>query len=674
MLMTVSLYADSNLKDNVKYRSGGLNNSTLIATLTPVVSNGTLANENIFDDNSIEISTNIDTAARANYILLNIGNTAIAGEIVGLNYINDNNTEVQYTVDYFTTAQMTNALRPGFFSSCFGHCERTNITYPSESVVNQQSEPFGGNDLKVIDTELTQKFNDAVYSYTNARPENGTFLLDSGYSLVLWISPWAASALIGAGVGISRWATPSPPTGQNVNEVDYFGEKFTGDATKEWNQSFTTGVPLVFQNSQDLTAFIDGMLSNVGERIEIDPYGFETDGVMKRYVNMDTQFFYSTQEFTEEQGEEMANVPMTQVKMITDIDILRIQIIPTAFCQDAPGNYQNFPIDTGYGLHNFNPLRDERDTILPDGTIVQDFSKSKLMTYPYWYHELVTRVGNNITLLPQNNMHIVNYLNDGQYRMKIRFVGGQMPKLMIAMQNKEDWGSTGFAADAETLWHTIYEYPSVPWANNVSSQQQIAELEARMQRVGQQQSAVIGASVKGTGFMYGFRGGQAHAGQGWFRQGMTKLGGLLNFRTGNGGTAESGETGAILKRSEQADLDSKTATENAGRIIDNQTLPILGEGSIEMLYSQPLTCYRCGMTDGELYGLARFIERRGQTCHLNINPITNGGDVFSGNASFTSYGGKQYYEFYDLDVVGTMPITYKNSIQMMFCGGCYLIG
>lgn len=671
-MMTVTLYADTQLKDNVKYRSGGLANSAVIATVE-AVSNGNLTNKNIYDDNSVEISTPIDTCARANYVALTIENTVIAGEIIGLNYINDTNTQIVYTVDYYTTAQMTQAKRPGFFTGAFGLCRRTNLTYPKESVVNQQSEPYGGGDIKILDPKLTEMFNTEVETYTGISIAGGTSLHDMGYRYVLWISAFAADAIKDAGGQAAKFAqNPNPPTENTVTLVTEFGG--TNEANVNWQQSFATGLPLVFNDTTVMTDYINQMLSNVGQYIMIDPSGIEDDGIMARYVNVDKQYFFVEQEMTEDQATETENVPMKQVRMITDIDIFRIQIIPEKFCDGSTDDIYTGTINTGYGLHNFNPLRDERDTILPDGTIVQDFSKSKLMTYPYWYHQMVTRIGNVSDLLPQNQMKIVNYLNDADYKIKLRFVGGNMPKLLICIQNKEDFNGGVFDKTNESNWFTIYEYPTIAWANGVSSQQQMGELSARIHRQSQKQQAVIGASTKGTGFMYGFRGGQTHSGQGWFRKAMTNFGGWVgSFATDESQPYNSNENVGAVKRSEQAELDSQTAMDNSGRVVTSDPVTILGEGSIEMLYSQPITIYRCGMTDGELYGFARFIERKGQTCHLNINPISNAGDVFSGNASITSYGGKTYYEFFDLDVNGTMPIQYKNAIQMMFCGGCYLI-
>lgn len=682
-MINVQLYADANLKDNVKYRSGGLANSTPIGAVV-AVSNGAIANENIYADNSVEISIPIDTCARANYIGLTIGSTTIAGQIVGLDYINENNTNVEYVIDYFTTAQMTNALRNGFFTSAFGLCRRTNLTYPLESVANQQPEPYSGNDYRWNDSKLTEMFNEFVADYTGINYGTPN-VLSAGYRFILWISAFAVDALEHAGVSLSPWdEDPSGPAAKHVETVPMFGG--SGSANRLWYKSFATGFPIVFSTTGGLTNFIDRMLSLIGERVIINADGIDGDGTIRRYVNIETQYFYSPQEYTQTQADEMKTVEMEQVKMITDEDILRIQIVPENFCNDNPTPpSETKQILTGYDLSTFNPMRDEKITILPDGTIVNDYSKSKLMTYPYWYHELETRLGNKITIMPQLHWYVSNY-TQFNYIIKatLRFVGGNMPKLMISIQDLNDQSVAPEDPASATVWHTIFEYPSISWANNVSSQQQIGELQARMNRIGQQQSGVIGASTKGTGFQYGLRGGKPNPNvQGGLRSIVTSIGNSVQsgFRgvqtkVGNDNPQYPGAVGGINKGTYALDneLNAQTAMDNAGRIVGNNPVQILGEGSIEMLTSQPLACYRCGMTDGELFGFARFIERKGQTCHLNINPLTNAGDIFSGNATITSYGGKTYYEFFDLDVVGTMPVDFKNAIQMMFCGGCYLMG
>lgn len=687
MPFSVTLYADSQIKDNVKYRSGGLANSTVITTLECVM-NGAIANSNIYMDNSVELSAKLNVCASANYIALNFGNTIIAGQITGLDYINDDNTSVQYAVDHFTSAQMTNSIRGGFFTSCFGLCKRTNLTYPSESVVNQQPEPFSGNDYRWNDEDLTQKLNDEVKAYTGI--VGATDHMTAKYRLVMWLSPFAVSALANNGLAMSPWdeMDGSLAFTNKIKLVTEFGLGSNAtDANRLWFHSYATGFPIVFKTAAGLTGFVNRMLSNIGERIHIPAMGIDNEDAdkVRRYAVITGSYFYSPQEYDKTQQTQMQDVEMEMTRVITNDDIFRVQLIPQQFCVDTQWEAAHkFQMSTGYNLSNFNPLRDERTTILPDGTVVNDYSKSKLMTYPYWYFEIETRIGNKLTIMPQIHMEVTDaYLNPFRISTNMRFVGGEMPKLQIASTDFTTHDKAPEDPASATVWHTIFEYPSISWANNVSSQQQVGELQARMNRVGQQQSAILGASIKGTGFNYGYRGGKPNIEQqGLARAAMTSLGNLtrgafsaIQFGAGNLNPAMPGTVGGFgPKYSMQNQLDAQTALDNAGRIVTTNPLQIMGEGSIEMLLSQPLICYRCGMTDGELWGFARFIERKGQAVHANINPLTNGGEILGGQASITSYGGKTYYEFMDLDVVGTMPIEFKNAIQSMFCGGCYLIG
>lgn len=679
MPINVTLYADSNLKGNVKYRTGGLTRATVIETLE-AVSNGSIANKNIFADNSIEISIPIERCALASHIGLVMGTTVIAGEITGLDYINDNNTSVQYAVDYFTSAQMTESMRPGFFTGAQGLCERTNLTYPKESVVNQQPEPYQGNDYKEshseLSTQICNEFNTAIGLNPNY---TGSDLITKGYAYVLWISSFAAMAceLNGSDFGAtaSGWKkNPTAPTPGIAIRPDFSSDY---NANNHWYGAVSTGFPIVFDSGAahaNMSRFIDAMLSNVGIQVNLPAEGIVDDGNMYRYVTLDNgQFFYPEPQDTEE-----FVTPMTMVRLISDKDIYRVQIIPQSMCWNGAPDllYNTFNIDTGYGLNNFNPLIDERDYVLPDGTVIQDFSKSKLMHYPYWYFQLETAAGNTMTIMPQLHMEVNNYLNEFNIEFWTKKIGGDRACCQITIVDAEQRaaGITPTMDGFTGKWYTVYEFPTINWATDVSSAEQLASIQAVASQKAMQHNAIVGASTKGTGFQYGLRGGQANAQQqGVLRAAVTRFGNFMNH--GFGGEPDPTAVDVLGGGSNRMynELAQQIQEGEAGRIIQTENAISVGGDTFTNLYIKPLSLFRGGMTYGELFGFGRFIDREGQTCHLNINPLTNAGNIFGGNASITSYGGKTYYKFYNLDVFGTMPVDFKSAIQLMFCAGCYLI-
>lgn len=675
MPIVVSLYKDNNLKSNVKYRSGGLNNSTPIATLN-AVSNGAMANKNIYADNSIEISTPIETAAQANYITLKMGNTCIAGEITGLDYINENNTNVQYAIDYFTTAQMTGALRPEFFTNVFGHCERTNLTYPGESIVNQQPEPYHGGDYRESENDFTRNINLDLGSSIQVNMGNlnnsPTF---RGYALVLWISSFAAQAaqLNGSSISlVNGWqVNPSPPR-PGIERRLNFRTDFASNV--EWYGGISNGYPIVFTGAdaaEKLTTFVNALLSEVGIEVIYPKEGLATDTEIRRFVTLtEGNMFYP-----ESDDPKSYNTDMSQVRLIGSSDILRVQMIPGLMASANSKNpkFATYTLNTGKNLSNFNPLIDERTVVLPDGTIVNDYSKSKLMTYPYWYYQCVTASGDSFSILPQEHMSVSNYINTFNITFWYKLTGGDRPCLQVTVLTKEEIeGGVIPEMPAFTgTWYTVYEFPTIAWTSDVSSEQQLASIQSMASRKGDMQAAIIGAATKGTGFQYGIRGGQASAAsQGTLRSVVTGVGNAIGSLNRQGATNDFAGGSAKMMN----DLAAKLGQSAAGRIIQTENFTSGGGDSITALSTQPIRIYRAGMSYGELFGFGRYIDRQGQTCHLNGNPITNSFNVFGGNASITSYGGKTYYQFSDIDVSGTMPVDYKNAIQLMFVSGCYLMG
>ena len=198
-MFSAELRADPVLKGNVKYRNSPFVRGDSVASRI-AVSNGNFSNKNIWADNSVELGISWRQAQESNYIIIThsiadpnvavnppmIPWTRIAGEIHSTMYVNDNNVNISYVVDHYTSAQLTEELRGGFFTGAQGLVNRTNLTYPAESKANQLPEPFSGNDIKVHHPDLTEQLNASINGSLGIT-QTGTHPIDNGYCFVVYI-------------------------------------------------------------------------------------------------------------------------------------------------------------------------------------------------------------------------------------------------------------------------------------------------------------------------------------------------------------------------------------------------------------------------------------------------------------------------------------------------------
>lgn len=490
---------------------------------------------------------------------------------------------------------------------------------------------------------------------------------------VLWISSFAAQAAYdkGAIIAPSGWGLVSTPPNSGVTIKPDFSTTFP--ANSEWFGGISTGYPICFVDAAQMARFINALLNNVGTQVNYPARGISADSVIRRHVQLaEEQYFYP-----EPNNVDTYDTEMTQIRLIGPQDILRIQVLPRVFqATQATPKFFTVNVNLPDNLSNFNPIIDERTVVLPDGSIHNDYSKSKLMLYPYWFFELKTATGDSIVITPQNHMSIGNFLNDHIIRLVFKLTGGDRPCLQVAVTDSAllDDGATENQERSTLQWYTIYEFPTLSWSSDVSTEQQLAAIQAITNRRGEMQAAIIGNMTKGFGIEYGIRGGQAD----FKRQGLDALGTMLGgiYRNidpkGQVKDTQTDTQGGRYKFSDQ--LLSQLGKSEAGRIIQTSNFISGGGDSLSILSMQAIAFFRRGYNWGELFGFGRFLEREGQSCHLNGNPITNSFNIFGGNASITSYGGKTYYLFSDIDVMGTMPVDFKNAIAIMFCGGCYLMG
>lgn len=679
------LYADYNLKPNVKYRNSPYVRGVVKATRI-AVSNGNFSNKDLWADNSVELGVSWVVAQESNYIVIThsitdpddpnniIPWTKIAGEIYSTEYVNNTNVNISFTVDHYTSAQLTKELRSDFFIEAVGLCARTNVTYPSESCANQLAEPFSGGDMKTVDGYMSYNMASEICNTWGLSMSNG--IIENGFCLILWISNFAATTVARCGGTITPWVAngcSAPPANTVVTSNANFIQPNL-ESSYQWYGSYSSGYPTVWTSITALNTFVNGILNTIGQEKTLQPWGLGSQSSITKWAVINDSYYTSMGNTYYDQTEQMK-----QTKIVTSDDIFNIQIVPlkVATAYQAQQKIEEHNFQTKWNLSNFNPMQDERGTIAP-----YDFSKSKLMAYPYWYFKCITNIGNEIEIIPQTkllpySLAEENYLYDFNIYYLTRFIGGNNPRLMIAIPDSTNiYGSIVNGSGNE--WHTIWEFPSIPWQHGVSSEAQLQELSANLNRTSQIYSSIVGQSIKGTGFSYGYRSGNRNDGngaefnaqnQGGLRSLISKSGagwGILADVTGLRGTF-----GRTYKDDAQVSKDNLSAS--ASNVVASNPHVIVGEGAIGSLLSPPVKVLRCGCTDGELFAFARYLDRQGQAVNCIINPITNAGSVFGGHGSISSYNGKTYYQFHDIDIVGDMPVLFKTMIQSLFIGGVYLV-
>lgn len=692
------LYADPQINNDHKYRNAPYVRGTEKASRI-AVSNGNFSNKNLWENNSVELGVSWRTAQESNYIVIThsitdpedpdniIPWTKIAGEISSTEYINDNNCNIAFIVDAYTSAQMTKDLRGDFFTNAMGLCVRTHLTYPLENSANCLPEPFSGSDTSsaeflASDAPMSWYLNEDIKEKWHI-DNVGDDVIANGYCFVLWISNFAATTIKRCGGVVEPWVLNAcaPPNPNNIYEATKAGGfiDYSLKTTMLWYGSYATGFPTVWDDLEAMNTFIHRILNTVGQEIRLEPYGLGSLSSVTKWATIQDGYFTSMGKTQYDKTD-----PMKQTQIITSDDIFRIQILPRYVAEHAQEKQklEVHLIDVHYGLDNFNPMKDERDTVLPDGTVLHDYSKSKIMQFPYWWFQCVTNIGNTIDIMPQtkfiplqNQVEEKDYIWDFMLKCQTRFIGGNNPRLMLSIL---DYTNSIDDIGDDKEWVTIWEFPSIPWQSNVSSEQQLQELALNMQSTANIYNSIIGESVNKKGLKYGYYSkfntlvsDPKASAQGTFRGVGSMFG--SGFRIAEN-VVNAGAGATILpKYMLDAEINQMNASGSANAIIGSSPTTIIGAGSIGALLTSPIKIIRRGYTDSELFGFARFLDRYGQSTYAYLNPITNAGDILGGNAEISEFGGKTYYEYHDIDIEGTMPVLFKNKIASLFITGVYLI-
>lgn len=653
----IVLVNDSIVKLNVKRRIG-LSGSVIYDSKN-IVNNGNNSNFSPFNGNTVDVSTSLSNAIKSNFIKIIYDNIVVVGLITDFIYVNNNNTSIVYDIDAFTTSIETKKLNGGFLTSLYGLCDRVNMTYPYESVVNQLPEPVSGSDKSLLNRDITKKINDAVNGFLGVT-QNGGVPFENGYGFIVTLSLFASGCIRANGglvtaFGLDNAISPPPNT---VKKVDDFN--FDGNVVYSWYGSPLTGLPVCFSSPSKLSRFLEGIFSNVGCEIELPPSGLGDLTNITKWADIKKSYFTSYGS-----GDSDKTEPLKQTKMISTEDIFDIKLVPLKMLKASLKNeIKTEFINLGINLSNFNPLKDEKITVLPDGTIVNDFSKSKAMTYPYYYFKLLTAEGQEILINTEvKNANDYGYEQDFRLKLVYRFVGGENPKMLIGVLDKDDT-TTPLSPSSGIEWHIIYTFPSISWSTSINSTENNNRVNMNYDRTSLIQTAIVDMR-KEKPFEFGRRGGNMdRRDQSSSDSRKTMIGNYVGGFAGYGRSSGS-----------KYPLDTEISTNNisSSHSITSSPTFVKGDTYGDSLLLPPCTVFRCGYTDSDLYALCRYFDSYGQSAQQMLNPLNNSPTLFSGFANVSTFNNRTFYQFHYIDFIGSAPLPIKLEVENLFKQGVYLI-
>jgi len=674
----IQLWKDGVISFNKKRRSGKPQNYQLFYVdpetgedvLTPptIVSVGNFSNKNILTENSFELSVSYDLINQCDIVTIEENGFTVVAFIMQAEYINNNNTRLYYKPDYFSTYRFN-----GILKTASGLCNRVTMGYTDEnSYVNLLPEPISGNDITRQIPSLTTLFNTQISIFTGIDyyADNTPFLDSMGYNYIIFISSEFATWLNTVGnymptafeINYSGLPLNPPYTPQIVNSFDsvFQSNTFYGGA-------ISRGFPLIFTTFNRLKDFITTSLSARGSI----------------FKQMPTQLFKDRSGTTLNanatgQYNELGNLSATTIdnnsteivvtKAITDSDIFSIKVIPRAFCNFLNTNkgdtsllIKECTVQSPYDLTNFHGLKDELE---PDPiTGISDYSKSKIMRFPFWYFKFKTQAGNTIDLKPETLFTRDDIFGtDFRFKFQLKFTGGETPKLMIRfvpILNTDNWNTTS----SSTEWITLIDYPSINWNISTQSQQNLQNLTNSLTRMANIERYNQGSATKGLGFMHGLKGGKSNTSQNIMQQTGTLLGNFL-----------APIARPILGNDINKELSSSQAGQNAGNVITNGGNVIKGDNDFDTLYSPPVSVGFAGFTNAECFSACRYLDNFGSAANVIINPLDNKGNIYGGRGFVSKNSrGETYYQFENLIIDDVIPVFAKIEISDLFMQGVYII-
>ena len=651
----VRLYNDATLTHTVKRRAGL--QGTLIwgedaqGNITGTVANGNFNNRDLLSSNTVEISATMLTCCAATHIRIDAGQFTVIGEITSCKYINENNTSVEYTVDVITSAIMSNMI-----ADLWGHCQRTHLSYDRNdmSFVNQLSEPIAVGDFARGNSRLTGLFNNAVEAFEGVpNGSNENMLTHSSMYFALTVSDAAMRRFswIDHDIFTSNPITGTPGL-QNESNFHFQGASITSHSGGLYK-----GRVVFFTSLTALRNTVSRMLEGWGFRVQLPPNGYDIQDAVNcrpyyQYSDADNSYSHSSRNAIAD--------PMESIRMITADDIFGAHAIPANFASS---------FDTAYISSEGNVIGPFRNLSNVHAMGAETNDMSKIMGYPYTYYKVVTANGDTINLVPQLYMERDDvWTNLSQVLLDLRYVGGDSPKLQgrfvptLAVTNP-------WAFNSPVEWFTIRNYPSIVLTKETSLNKHMSKEVMQSRKLTALTNTALASASMESPFRQGvLHGYQSNQNRGWWGNMMNRLGGLIGQ-----GSLIGGETtwADVTQDSVQQQLDNAQTKMQAGNLLEPQQAAIDGDDFMSQLSRPPIACYHAGGANSEVWAVARYFEKFGQSCGAILRPLTNTGLIFQGRAEVSSFDGLTFYQFSKITCTGTMPIWWKKEIETLFETGVY---
>lgn len=658
MSYTISLHQDKNLTSTIKYRNGF--NVPSIYTTT-VVNNGNFSNKNLFVDNSIELGCGqinppmsaYQKVTDATHIKIEWDKYTVIGHITDLQYINDNNILISYIVDTFSSA-----LECGMIDDIKGLCERTHLKTNTQ-FTNQQSEPFSPSNILQLNKTLTENMNMVAEGFDGITPSNAGLYEKTSY--ILTVSPSIVEYL----GNVTPFSTP------NVSEITLKSRSslnFERSDSTIHSGGVYRGTPLKFEQMADVTKFIRDILSGCGFRTTMGANGWKTQQAISHRQYITDANTGAGQARNEERNVE--SEPMESIFFITLSDIYNLYCIPSNFAINRTTffevNYSLTGFKTVGNLHRFG---------------AEDTTKNKLLNFPFCSYRVVTANGDTQDIFPHQHYWTFSDIQD--VRVNYRYIGGDSPRLMAMINPSET--ETTYGRDGTGEWFTVRNYPAITLSINNAFNPQIQKEVANIRKISASYSKANANGRLSNPFKQGYLDGvqgnnlreditTGRGAWGRFAGGLGKgLGVADKFLSEPFFSSPDTPNAGLFKNQNYQDMMNAVSETNAGNFVEAVSSQIMGNDFTSQFSIPAFTVYNTGATDTELFAYCRYFDEFGQSCNCILNPLTNHGDLFGGNASVTSYNGKTFYKYSNIVITGIMPISWKISIKELFESGVYLI-
>ena len=640
-MFTINFFRVNNLAVNVKNKVGFPYTSQLT---TQMVKNGNSGNFQLHNSNTFDVNFSITALTNFDYCTITVGDFRQINIITGLTYVNDTCTTVNFKVDYFTTARAGN-----YITNTTGYLERTFLDYDRDnSFINQLSEPFSVNTIERVAEGTSTLFNEYINGFTG----QSDFTLWNPFAncrIVVIISQFLAEF-----TNMSAWDEGSNAFTTGLKDVDEL--PMLDSQIIEHSGGFYNGIPITFANHVLAGEWITRALNNSnGFRVVYDENGLSGEKI-KTYImasKPEAGYFYH------EQMGNICELDVEAVRLVTNQDIIDVQVIPTTFCVPAP-----LPIISGLTADTI-PVPHDLTNIHSLG--VEPNRNSKVLSYPFTQYSITTAFGDSIDLIPQvYNQRVNVWTNKLEWDVALKYIGGSTPRLMLWV-NKGLSELNPFDRTNQGEWITIRCFPSIPVkADGTLNQNNMYEIE-NSRKIQTNKQHMLQNNLNQNPFRSGLRGNtNTNAGTSTLQHVGNVLGAGLNAVTF--GTASN-----LMSEPEELATEQATQSAQAGNVAGSSfNVTSTGGNFQQMLVPHVRVTSKCA-TNSEQWAVCRFWDRHGQSASGVINPFNTTNTIFGGRGTVTQIDGREYYVMSNVIVDCALPQVYRDAIHDFFTVGGYLL-